>query len=434
MPASMIRPDDINLNDAELFETEQAPDLLSVLRSQDPVHWSEGGEQWNGFWSLTKYDDVLFVSRNPETFISSKGIVGAGLRPEAIAELMRSDPAVAAQAAGGNASIITMDPPRHVKMRRLVNKGFTPRAVNAMEPEIRRVTNDILDTIAGKGECDFVLDVSSQLPLAVICGMMGINREDWPLMFELTNKVLGSGDPEYQTDVPEEQRGTMEAARLTGMTGRMKMIEFFARTLEERRAHPREDDLVSILLESEVDGEKLTEGDILAFCFLLILAGNETTRNGISGGLVALSQHPQERQRLLDDMSLMDGAVEEILRWTSPLHHMARTATADVEIRGKQIKAGDRVLMWYPSVNRDEEYFPDPYRFDITRAPNEHLAFGIGEHFCLGAGFARKELRVMFEELYRRFPDIDLAGPPERLRSNFINGIKHMPVRYTPER
>ncbi len=434
MTAPTIRPDDINLNDPELFETEQAHDLLRILRHQDPVHWTPGGERSNGFWSLTKYDDILFVSQRPEMFISSKGIAGAGIRPEAIAQIMAEDPATAAQATGGgNVSIITMDPPRHVKMRRLVNKGFTPRAVNAMEPEIRRITNEILDTIATKGSCDFVLDVASQLPLAVICGMMGVEREDWPLMFELTNKVLGSGDLEYQTDVPEEQRGSGEAARMTAMAGRMKMIEFFARTMEDRRANPRENDLVSILLESEVDGEKLTERDILAFCFLLILAGNETTRNGISGGMLTLSQHPEEKQRLLDDMSLIDGAVEEILRWTSPLHHMARTATADVEIRGKQIKSGDRVLMWYPSANRDEQYFEDPYRFDITRTPNEHLAFGIGEHFCLGAGFARKELKVMFDELFRSFPDTEVDGPAERLRSNFINGIKHLPVRYTPE-
>ena len=433
MTSLSLHPDDINLNDASLFENEQAHDLLRILRHEDPVHWNPGGEKSNGFWSLTRYDDVLFVSRNPEMFISSKGIAGPGLRPEALAELAATDPGTAAQSSGGNASIITMDPPRHVKMRRLVNKGFTPRAVNAMEPEIRRITNEILDTIAGKDSCDFVIDVASQLPLAVICGMMGVEQKDWPLMFELTNKVLGAGDPEYQTGVPEEERGTPAAARATGAAGLAGMLEFFRRQLDERREHPREDDLVSILLESEIDGEKLSEADLLAFCFLLVVAGNETTRNGISGGLTVLCQHPAEKAKLIADMTQIESAVEEILRWVSPLHHMARTAVVDAEIRGKQIKAGDRVLMWYPSVNRDEDYFPDPYRFDINRSPNEHLAFGIGEHFCLGAGFARKELRVMFEELFRRFPDIEVDGAPERLRSNFINGIKHLPVRYTPE-
>ncbi|MGE3421357.1 MAG: cytochrome P450 [Dehalococcoidia bacterium] len=326
-----------------------------------------------------------------------------------------------------------MDPPRHLKMRRLVNKGFTPRAVNAMEATIRQITNDILDEIASKGECDFVTDVAAQLPLAVICGMAGLEKKDWPMMFELTNSVLGSSDPEYQTDVPEEQRGSPEAAAQTGAMGRMKMIQYFAQVLADRRANPREGDLISILLEAEVEGEKLTEGDILAFCFLLILAGNETTRNAISGGLQALCQNPDQKAKLLNDMTLIDSAVEEICRWTSPLHHMSRYVTQDVEVGGKQIKQGERVLMWYLSANRDESMFKDPYRFDIERTPNEHLAFGIGEHFCLGAGFARKELKVMFEELFRRLPDIELAGEPERLRSNFINGIKHMPVRFTPE-
>jgi cytochrome P450 len=232
--------------------------------------------------------------------------------------------------------------------------------------------------------------------------------------------------------VAESERGSAEAARQTAMMGRMRMIQYFAEVLEDRRKNPREGDLVSILLEAEVDGEKLTQQDILAFCFLLILAGNETTRNAISGGLLALCQNPEQKAKLLGDMTLMDSAVEEICRWTSPLHHMSRYVAEDTEIGGKQIKAGERVLMWYLSANRDEDMFSDPYTFDITRTPNEHLAFGIGEHFCLGAGFARKELKVMFEELFRRFPDIEVDGPAERLRSNFINGIKHLPVKFTP--
>lgn len=431
MTALTLRPGDINLNDARIFQDNEAHDVLRMLRRESPVHWNPGDERWQGFWSVTRYEDILHVSRHPELFISSKGIAGPSLRPEATDDM---DFEMQQQTAGANASIITMDPPRHVKMRRLVNKGFTPRAVNAMEPQIRRIANEILDKISARSECDFVLEVSSQLPLAVICGMMGVEQKDWPLMFELTNKVLGSGDVEYQTDIPEEQRGTSAAARQTAMTGLATMLQYFRDLLEDRRQRPREDDLPTILLEAEIEGEKLNEADILAFCFLLIVAGNETTRNGISGGLQVLSEHPAEKARLLADMSLMDSAVEEILRWTSPLHHMSRTATADTEIRGQQIKEGDRVIMWYLSANRDEDIFDDPYRFDITRTPNDHLAFGIGEHFCLGAGFARKELKVMFEELYRRFPDIEVAGPPERLRSNFINGVKHLPVRFSPER
>jgi cytochrome P450 len=424
---------DIDLNDPEMFIENRFHDALRQIRNQDPVYWNPGDDRVNGFWAITKAEDVRFISRNPELFISSRGIAGPGIRPEALAEMMQTDPANAAQATGGNASIITMDPPRHVKMRLLVNKGFTPRAVNAMEPEIRRITNEVLDKIAKKGECDFVLEVASQLPLAVICGMMGLEQKDWPLMFELTNKVLGSGDPEYQTDIPEAERGTGAAARQTAMTGFATMFAYFQEKLAERRANPRPNDLISILIEAEVDGEKLTEMDLLQFCFLLIVAGNETTRNAISGGLQVLCEHPEEKAKLLANPDLLDSAIEEILRWVSPVHHMARTVTRDVEVRGKTLKEGDRLIMWYGAVNRDEDVFVDPYRFDITRTPNDHLAFGIGEHFCLGSGFARKELRVMFQELFRRFPDIDLAGPPERLRSNFINGIKHLPVKFSPE-
>ena len=424
-PSARLR--DINLNDPTLFMQEEAHDIFRIMRREAPIHWTEPGENSNGFWSLTKYDDIVYVSRNPELFISSKGIAGPGLKPEAAAAQQAQNPGAAAGA--GNVSIITMDPPRHVKMRRVVNKGFTPRAVNAMEGQIREICNNILDTVDGKPTFDFVTEVASQLPLAVICGMMGLEKQDWPLMFQLTNKVLGAGDPEYQTDVPEEKRGTGEAARTTGMMGFMGMLEFFRSKLEDRRKHRREDDLVSILLDAEVDGDPLTEGDVLAFCFLLVVAGNETTRNGISGGLKALCDHPAEKARLLADMTLIETAVDEMIRWVSPLHHMSREATGEAVIRGQKISAGDRIMMWYPSANRDEDYFDDPYRFNITRSPNDHIAFGIGEHFCLGAGFARKEIRVMFEEVLRRFPSIELDGTPERLRSNFINGVKHMPVR-----
>ncbi|MEX2230078.1 MAG: cytochrome P450 [Dehalococcoidia bacterium] len=432
MGASTDLPHGINLADPALFERNEAHEAFRLLRRDAPVHWNPGTEQLNGFWSLTKTADVLFVSRHPELFISSHGIAGSGPRHPDLEAQAQAE----AQIGVSGASIITMDPPRHVQMRRLVNKGFTPRAVNAMEPRIREITNDILDRVGDRPSGDFVLEVSSQLPLAVICGMMGLDREVWPLMFELTNSILGSGDPEYQATaaragaVGAEAVGTAEAARVTNMAGMMRMIGYFREQLAERRAHPRQDDLVSILLESEIDGERLSEREILEFCFLLVVAGNETTRNAISSGLIALCEHPAERARLQADMTLIDSAVEEILRWTSPVVHMAREATQDVEIRGQQISAGEKVIMWYPSVNRDEDVFADPYRFNVTRSPNDHLAFGIGEHFCLGSGFARKEIRVMFEELFRRYPRISLAGSPERLRSNFIGGIKHLPVAY----
>jgi len=417
------RPDEINLNDERIFESGNAHACFRILRQSAPVHWNAGNEQFNGYWSLTKYEDVLYVSRHPELFKSSRGITAPEVRDE---EMQR-----ASYDAQGK-MLIMMDPPRHVKLRRLVNKAFTPRAVSMMTPHIREMATSILDDIATKGRCDFVVEVAAQLPLAVICGMLGLGKEDWPLMFDLTNKVLGAGDPEYQTEIPEEMRGTPEGAAQTNQIGFLRLLGFFGEITAARRAQ-RKEDLVSILVDAEVDGEKLSEEEILWFCLLLILAGNETTRNGISGGLYSLCEHPQEKARLLADMSLLPSAIEEILRWTSPVTHMARVATQDVEIRGTRIKEGERVVMWYPAINRDEAIFPEPERFDITRSPNEHLAFGIGEHFCLGASFARLEMQVIFEEVFRRFPDIALDGPVERLRSNFIGGIKHLPVRFTPE-
>jgi cytochrome P450 len=411
---------DVDLGDESIFESGRSTEAFAVLRREDPVHHMPETEYVKARWHLTKYEDVLYVSRHPEIFGSERGIVQF--------EPVHPDDMDAA-ASGNGMMLITMDPPRHVKLRRLVNKGFTPRAVNVMEPYIREVTRRLLERSAAKGESDFVIDVASQLPLAVICGMMGVSEEDQPLMFSLSNKVLGAGDPEYQDTVPEEQRGTREAAQATGNYGTFQMFSFFSQMLQERRAQHRED-LVSVLIGSAIDGEHLTDLDILWFCFLLILAGNETTRNAISGGLLTFLQTPDEKRRLLNDMSLMPSAVEEVLRYISPVTHMARAVMKDTKIRDVAIPAGDRVVMWYPSVNRDEDVFPEPDRFDITRSPNDHLAFGIGEHFCLGAGFARLELKVMFEELFTRYPDVQLNGPPERLRSTFIGGIKHLPIKY----
>lgn len=415
---------ELNLNHPQIFEEGTQHEVFKELRRRPGLHWTAETEEAKGFWSATRLEDVLFISRHPEIFSSERGIVSF--------EGHEGQTEESAAAAGNGKMLITMDPPRHVRMRRLVNKGFTPRAVAAMEPDIRRITNDLLDGIAKKGECDFVLEVASQLPLAVICGMMGLEGKDWDLMFQLTNKVLGAGDPEYQTDVPEDQRGTDDAARLTGNMGTMQMFGFFAQQLEAVRIKPRPG-LIALLSDVELDGEKLSDEDVLWFCFLLILAGNETTRNAISGGLHTLCEHPEAKTELIAHPELMEVAVEEILRWVSPVMHMARVAKEDVQVGETLVKAGNRVVMWYPSANRDEAAFEDPNRFDIRRDPNDHLAFGIGEHFCLGAGFARLELRVMFEELLRRFPDIELAGEPQRLRSNFIGGIKHLPVRFTPE-
>ena len=402
---------DIDLTDLDLFAQGRAHDAFRRLRAEAPVYWNAGTDEFPGFWSVTKYADLIAVSREPTTFISSRGIS------------MAVDPVNPTPAAGAGKMLITIDPPQHVRLRRLVNKGFTPRMVAQLEPEVRAISGRIIDAVAPRGECDFVTDIAAQLPLAVICTMLGVPDEDRDLMFTLTNRVLGADDPEYQTAVGD--------ARETANQGLRDMFGHFIRLVGERRA-ARRDDLVSVLTGAEIDGESLTDEEILYFCYLLILAGNETTRNAISGGMLALCEYPDQRARLAADPVLLPVAIEEILRWTSPVMHMARIATRDVELGGQRIQKGEKLLLWYPSANRDEAVFPDGDRFDVGRTPNDHIAFGIGEHFCLGAGLARLELRVIFEALGRRLPDIALAGPVERLRSSFIGGIKHMPVRFTP--
>jgi cholest-4-en-3-one 26-monooxygenase len=281
---------------------------------------------------------------------------------------------------------------------------------------VRESANQIIDAIADRGECDFVKNVAVELPLQVIAEMLGVPQADRHFVFACSNRMVGFDDPEYQTS-PEDS-----------VAAATEMYAYANQLALERRDHPR-DDLVSVLMTAEVDGERLTELEFDLFFILLSVAGNETTRNLISGGMLALFEHPAERDRLLADPALIPSAVEEMLRWVSPLIHFRRTATRDTEIRGQAIRANQKVMMFYPSANRDEEIFPEPYRFDVTRSPNDHLAFGIGEHFCLGAGFARKEVKVMFQELFRRLPKLEVTGPPERLRSNFINGVKHLPVR-----
>jgi cholest-4-en-3-one 26-monooxygenase len=292
--------------------------------------------------------------------------------------------------------------------------------VARLEPHIREIAANIIDAVAPKGRCDFVTDIAAELPLQVIAEMMGVPVADRQALFNWSNRLIGQDDPEYGITADDAKRASLE-------------VYMYANQLAvERRKQPG-DDLISVLLNAEVDGERLTEMEFNVFFMLLMVAGNETTRNLISGGMLSLIQHPDQWACLRRDTSLISTAVDEMLRWVSPVMSFRRTATRDTEIRGQKIREGDKLLMFYGAANRDEEIFPDADRFDVGRTPNDHLAFGIGEHFCLGASLARLEIRVMFEELLRRLPDIELAGPVARLRSNFINGIKHMPVAFTPE-
>jgi cholest-4-en-3-one 26-monooxygenase len=393
---------EVDLTDPELFQKGDPLAAFRRLQKEAPVYHNAGMQ--DTFWALTKYEDVVHVSKNPEIFSSGQGTI-IGLEPEG--------------------SMLSMDNPRHKKLRSLVEKGFTARMVRDLEPHTREVTKRVFDEIGGANEVDFVDKISAELPLRVIIEMLGTPREDAKHLKELGDIMVGNADPDYNpAGARDEDSGPAQA--------QMEMFNYFKSLATERAKNPG-DDLVSVLLQADLDGEKFDELDFLIFCMLLVIAGNETTRNLISGGMLLLFDFPDERKRLQEDPSLMIPAVEEMLRMTTSVMHFERTATQDTEIRGQKIAEGEKVCMWYVAANRDADIFPEPDRFIADRAPNAHLAFGGGgPHFCLGASLARQEIRALFEELLRRYPKIEKAGAEERLRSNFIRGIKSLPVNLGP--
>ncbi len=403
-----MRLEDVDLCNLDVWEQRVPHEMFAVLRREAPVFWHKEPKGGPGFWAITKHADVVHVSKQPKIFSSWRGGTNIFDLPQPELDQTRL-------------MLVNMDPPQHTKYRRLVSQGFTPRQVARLEPHIRELASQIIDRVAPKGECDFVTEVAAELPLLVIAELMGVPVEDRRLIFDLSNRLIGFDDPEFQTSMED---GKQAAAEMWA----------YAQELAERRRQEPHNDLVSQLLNAEVDGERLTEMEFNFFFLLLAVAGNETTRNLISGGMLALFEHPDQKEKLLAHPELLPTAVEEMLRWISPVICFRRTATQDTELRGQKIREGDKVVMFYISANRDEEVFERADQFDITRSPNEHLAFGIGEHYCLGSNLARLEIRIMFEEILRRLPDIELAGQPRRLRSNFISGIKSMPVRFTPER
>ena len=398
---------DVDLGDPDAFGAGFPHDYFRFLRRECPVAWHEE-KDGPGFWVISKYEDLKHVSRNPKLFSSFEG--GTNIEDRGPEELPRL-----------RAIMLNMDPPQHVKYRRLVQKGFTPRLIGKQEAHIRELARRIVDAVAPRGECDFVSEVASELPMQVICEMVGVPEEERRRIYDLSNLLIGFDDPEYQKS-PDQ-----------GMLASIEMFTYASKLAARAKAEPR-DDLATALVQGEVDGERLSDLDYNSFFLLLSVAGNETTRNMTTHGIRLLMEHPEERAKILRDFSRVESATEEILRYNPPVMYFRRTALVDTEIRGQKIRKGEKVALYYPSANRDEDVFPGPDRFDVTRTPNDHLAFGIGEHFCLGASLARLELNILFEEVLRRMPDMELAGPIRLLRSNFIDGVKEMRVRYTPER
>ena len=365
------------------------------LRATAPVCWNDVTK----FWALLKYEDIRFVSSSPALFTSTKGIT-------------IPDPAMPSPVQEG--TLIFSDPPRHRQLRKLINSGFTRRRVAVLEPKIRQIVRGILDGIEPGSVHEFAEEIAAPLPTRMIAELIGAPPDDWEQFRAWSDAATGTADPEIELD---------------SFVAMGQLFEYFQKLIAARRAEPR-NDLLSVLAEAEIDEHRLTDEDLLNFAFLLLVAGNETTRNLIALGTLALISHPDQRRLLVENPALIPGAVEEMLRWNSPVVHMARTAVADVEIRGQRIAEGDVVVMLYGSANRDEDVFgSDSEEFKVTRHPNPHIAFGCGEHSCVGAQLARLEATVMFEELLGRFPKLELVGDVDRMRATMVPGVKRMPVR-----
>ncbi len=416
-PSWPLGIDDIDLSDVGFWERpyEEREGAFQLLRRERPMpHFEdpvlEGLPVGDGYYALTRHQDVTTVSRHPELYCSGKGAVSLLDLPEEMVEYF--------------SGMISTDNPRHTRLRRIVSNAFNPRRVRQIEDSIDEVAKEIVDGVAARGECDFATDVAAPFPLRIICDMMGVPRAEEANVLRCSNVILSGGDPEF---MPAEGN-PIEAFLTAGATLTALMEDLAA----FRRDHPI-DDLTSDLVHSDLDGDSLSHQELASFFILLITAGNETTRTAIAHALWAFTQHPEQRAGLQADYEkVAPTAVEEIVRWASPVIWMRRTVTAPTELSGVSLREGDKVLLMYNSANRDEEVFEDPYAFDVARDPNPHLGFGAaGPHFCLGAHLARREIKVMYRELFRRLPDIEATAEPDRLRSSFVNGIKHLPCGYT---
>jgi cholest-4-en-3-one 26-monooxygenase len=374
------------------------------LRANDPVHYFES-DYCDPFWAVTKHADIVAIGKNPKDWI---------IEPR-VAVFTREAPEEPT-----SRHLLTMDPPDHGRYRNIISKWFTPRTVKVWEPKVQRVTRDVLDKAGEKGDIDFVAEVSAPITIAVIALMLGLPQEDWHLLFRWTNEIIAPEDPEYA-------RG--RTSLQTSEDARIELFTYFKEIADRRRVDPK-DDILSAVVKGRIDGQPLPDFELLSYYFLLVVAGNETTRNAMTGGVQCFIDNPGEWKKMVDDPELVAGAVEESVRWTTPVNQFARTATRDMTVRGKLIREGESVCLFYASGNRDEEIFEEPFAFRVDRKPNDHIGFGRGEHVCLGAHLARLELRTMFDQLRPRLVSIERTGEVDRIRSSFIGGIKRAPIRW----
>lgn len=398
-----------DLTDPETYQGGLPREVFSYLRREQPIYWHEDPRQGVGFWVVTRQKDLDFVSKNPLLFSSAER--------SCLLNEMEGD-----QLAMVQTQLINMDPPQHLSYRRLVRAAFTPKMVDSYDKRFREIARDLVNKAVEGGRCEFVQDIAVDLPLVAICELMGVPLEKRQRLFELTNIMLGMDDPDLSTS--EED----------GLNAAMEMFMMAMELAAEHRANPH-NDIVNVLLTGTVEDEPLSDEDFCNFFLLLIVAGNETTRTVTSHGMRLLMEHPDQYQALVDDPSLIDDAIEEFLRYNPAVIAFRRTAMEDVEVGGQQIRKGDKIQMYYGSASSDESVFTDPDTFDITRnqredVRNEHRAFGIGQHFCMGSHLARLELRVIFEEIIRCIRNPRLDGEINWLRSNFISGIKSMPIAF----
>jgi cholest-4-en-3-one 26-monooxygenase len=412
--ASEVTPDlpfgGINLVDPADYAKHGYPhEIWTWLRNNKPVYrWEQ--EDALDYWVISKHADIQAISTRPKQWLNGPRLT---ISHEAEQDMSGFPP-----------TLIQLDNPKHGVFRKLVAHRFKPKALARLHDDIEAIGKEIVDKLieeGDSGECDFVKEVSAPLPIAVIGWMLGLPKEDWPLLFEWTNKIIGAGDPEFH----EEGTNPQEAAQAT----MVELFTYFTKLVEEKKKNP-DDGLVTLFTQLKIDGKPLEPMDVMAWCLIVVIAGNETTRNGTSGGMLAFIENQEELWKLQRDPSLLPSAVEEVVRWSSPIIHFARTAAEDGEIRGQKIAKGESVALFYPSANRDEDVFENPFEFRIDRNPNRHLGFGIGEHFCLGVHLARLELTVAYKHLLPRIEEIELTGPVDRLQSSLVGGVKRLPIRY----